>query len=114
MKNKIGILGTFAMIAAMESIKRKDEGPIIVVDDNPLHPNISSKVDPDTLKGGKVIPRVPEVCLAGAKKYFFNEAGKFATSIKGLLIQKPEDVVFTCYAINNKNAIKKFNNRNKK
>lgn len=40
----------------------------------------------------------------GTSEYFFNAMGEFST---GQMLK--EDVVFYCYAINDKNAIKKFN-----
>lgn len=45
----------------------------------------------------------------GAKEYFFNSSGEFST--ESML---KEDVEFKCYAINNKNAIRKFKKFNKR
>lgn len=49
-------------------------------------------------------PKAPK----GSKEYFFNAEGEFSTAH----IPKGE-CVFQCFAINDKNAIRKFKNRNK-
>ena len=51
----------------------------------------------------------------GCKKYFFNVEGKFFTEEILENIVLPEEVqksecVFICFAINDKNAVKKYNN----
>jgi len=101
MNKKIGVIGAMAMMAAMDSINRKSE-PVFLVDDP-----FNSGIDPEKLKGGKHIPPVPIVIPNGCKEYFFNSLGEFSTT----KMLKAE-CVFTCYAINDKNAIKKFNKFN--
>ncbi len=101
MKNKIGILGAYAMMAAIDSTTRKNDNPVVVVDDDA--DKLSSTLPAEKLKGDKVIPPVKKVCPAGAKQYFFNAVGEFST-----VKMKREECVFTCFAINDNNAIKKF------
>lgn len=43
----------------------------------------------------------------GCKEYFFNSNGEYST--KQML---KSETVFKCFAVNDKNAIRKFNNRN--
>ena len=47
-----------------------------------------------------VIPPTPKGC----KEYFFNEMGEFSDTK-----MRRDECVFTCIAINDKNAMKKFN-----
>lgn len=47
----------------------------------------------------EIQPRPPK----GAKEYFFNERGEFSTER-----MLKSETVFMCYAINDKNAIRKF------
>lgn len=47
----------------------------------------------------EIQPRPPK----GAKEYFFNERGEFSTEQ-----MLKSETVFICYAINDKNAIRKF------
>jgi hypothetical protein len=47
-------------------------------------------------------PKTPK----GAKEYFFNSYGEFSND--GTL---RSEIVFKCYAINDKNALRKYNNR---
>lgn len=106
MKNKIGVIGTMAMMAAIEAANRRNDNiPLFLVDDDLL----SSSVNPEKLKEAKHIPPVPKVIPNGCKEYFFNSAGEFSTT----KMLKTE-CVFTCYAINDKNAIKKFKTQNTK
>jgi hypothetical protein len=42
---------------------------------------------------------------AGTKEYFFNDSGEFSTKQ-----MRKDETVFKCFAINDKNAIKKFKN----
>jgi hypothetical protein len=47
-------------------------------------------------------PKTPK----GTKEYFFNSEGEYSND--GML---RIDIVFKCYAINEKNALRKYNNR---
>jgi len=56
--------------------------------------------EPERLPIPVKLPRKPP---KGAKEYFFNERGEFSTER-----MLKTDVVFKCYAVNDKNAIRKF------
>lgn len=53
----------------------------------------------DSTEPIEIQPRPPK----GAKEYFFNEWGEFSTEQ-----MSKSETVFMCYAINDKNAIRKF------
>ncbi len=72
----------------------------IMTGENPFTENNSLE-----LERIEIQPRVPK----GAKEYFFNEFGEFST--ESML---KSETVFICWAINDKNAIRKFNKRNNK
>jgi len=65
-------------------------------------------VDRNDKPWGDVSGEVFRVCPKGCKEYFFNDNGEFSTDH-----MRRSECVFTCYAINNKSAIKKFNKRKK-
>lgn len=53
----------------------------------------------------KTLPPLPIHIPTGCKEYFFNAEGEFSNSH-----MRKDECIFWCYAINDKNAIKKFKN----
>jgi hypothetical protein len=77
-------LGSIMMAAAMLSL------------DTPLRNTKKTSIDDIDFNPKK--PPIPKGC----KEYFFNQEGKFSTI--------ESEIVFKCVAVNDKSAIKKFNN----
>jgi hypothetical protein len=63
----------------------------------------TSMVERETPKGKRKIQK-GDVIPKGLKEYYFSIDGSF-------LNERTPDCVFSCYAINSKNAIRKFNKR---
>lgn len=89
MKNKSALLAALALGVAMLP---QNEWAEVIYDDDKLPPNPKPKQEPIY---------VPP---SGTKEYFFNSIGEFST-VKML----KSECVFKCFAINDKNAKRKFN-----
>jgi len=83
MKKTYALLGMAAAMSAMS-----DPGPV----SRELNDGLSKKAPK---------PKRPP---KGAKEYWFNAEGNHSTES-----MRKTDIVFSCYAINDKNAVKKFN-----
>jgi hypothetical protein len=93
MKKNLGILSHALMLAALNPVVYEKE---IYQPFAPKRRNL-----PDDRPKRKVEPIPPK----GTKEYFFNIEGEFSTE----RMLKTE-CVFKCFATNDKNAIRKFNN----
>ena len=85
MKKTYALLGLAAMMSSM---------------DNPNMYDTSSGTNDGARKNPPKQKRPPK----GAKEYWFNAAGEYSHET-----MRKTDVVFSCYAINDKNAVKKYN-----
>ena len=96
MKKNVGLMGCFALSLMADKLlspdfylqkeKELEYNPGEVSDDKPL------------------VKRIPP---RGTKEYFFNDKGEFAS--KNMQPMCKDEAVFWCYAINDSNAIRKFN-----
>lgn len=92
MKSKGSFLAMVAMLGAMdyESGVRRGYSEPITPKEKPV------------IEVGKEALYI--VCPNGCKTYFFNSSGEFTNGS-----MRKDECVFVCHAVNDKNAIKKFN-----